>query len=150
MLEGDGGGFISRALNVSLEIFFDRFNAALETLLKRIFDLQSLAQQIDKLRELWPVLLPISLQKVMQEHPRLSVEDVHLVAFVVVRRLVINREERAQGQELGIAEKQHMIVNQIAKQNAAILLRDVEGAVVLRQSFVEPKRYRVTHGVVHH
>jgi hypothetical protein len=117
-------------------------------LLKRVFDLRALSQKIDKLRELRPVLLPIALQQVMHEHPRFGVEDVHLVAFVVVRRLVINREQRAQGKELGVAEKQHVVVNQIAQQHAAILLRNIERAVVLRQAFVEPKWDRAAHGVV--
>src|SRR5690349_12010693 len=74
--EGNSGGHVLRALNIRFEILFERLDVGFKSLLKRLVDSRVRSQQVNELGELWPVLLTVSLQQVMHQHPRLSIEDV--------------------------------------------------------------------------
>src|SRR6185369_9136195 len=70
------------------------------------------------------------------------------VALVVVRRAVVNREQRPQRQQLTSPQIGNMLRNQIAEQDTSLVGHDVERTVVLSQTFVEPERRRLAHHVV--
>jgi hypothetical protein len=87
----------------------------------------------------------------MHEHPRLSVEGVHLVTLVVVRRCVIDREECPQWQEINsrlierVSAYKSATVQLVGEQNSAVVTPQVERAVVLGQAFIEPERQLRAH-----
>src|SRR6266849_2451398 len=60
---------------------------------------------------------------------------------------MIDSQERAQWQELRLAQVQDMISDQVAKDDLAVLVGDFERAVVFGQSFVEPHRHGWAHRV---
>ena len=82
----------------------------------------------------------------MNQRPRLGVKHAAFVTLVVFRRIVIDGEQLAQRKQFLFPQRHQVIRDEIAEMNLAILL-DVESAIILSKTFVEPRRH-VWRGVI--
>ncbi len=125
-------------LDVIPQLLFHRFKGHVERLLKRSLHRHLRVEQFDKLAQLVRFALSAENQ-VVHERPRLRVKNALLVCFVVLWRLVINFEQRAQRQHLVVA-KQKDVIGDRTSEHDLLIVGDAERTVVFGKSFVEPYR----------
>ena len=107
------------ALNVFLQFFLKRQNVGLKCLRDCFVDRAARIQQLQKLAQLRQPLAVVAEDQVMHQRPRFSIEHAALAAFVVLGRVVIDREQRAQWIEFALAQGHQVIRNQFAQMNFA-------------------------------
>lgn len=76
------------------------------------------------------------MQKVMNQSPRLRIKERTLPVLVILRRVVINRQERFERQQLFSGEQPQMLRVLLSERQFSAAVRDFESAVIFRQTFV--------------
>ena len=112
----------------------------MKRLLESVVDSDVRTGQLKKLAKLGQALAVVAQDQVMDQSPGLGVKGSSLAALVVIRRVVVDREQRAQRKQFLFPQRLEVIRNQLAEMDLSIFF-DIKTAVVLRQTFVEPKRH---------
>ncbi len=125
--------------DVLLQLLLHRGRVALEGAPERLGGRHALLRQREVLAELRQTLPVVAEDQVVDERPRLRVEEAPDVMLVALERVLRDLEELRERDELLVAQQAEVVVDEAAEVDLAVVL-DGEGAVVLGQPLVEPRR----------
>ena len=111
-----------------------------ERLPERVRRRAARGEQLDEARESRAACAAFAAEYEVSERPSLRVEEFALARLEVVRRLLVNLEERAQRYELRAAKPAHARQDLRARRDAAAVAGDARRAVELGESLLEPER----------
>src|SRR5206468_3070814 len=128
------------SLNVLLQVLLKCLEVCLECRLETLDCGTALRQHIQEWANLWLTLSLVAKQEVVDERPRLGIEDSLLLSFIVVRRIATHRKERLQRKKASVSQRQHVLRYRPANTHLLVLIQRGERAVILGNALIEPGR----------